>query len=62
MFIKFGDKTRKIIVKKSKEQLSKEDEEGKNVIFLDNEETDDRRVEILNCYNDDDDKSLSEEE
>ena len=44
MFIKFGDKTKRLFVKKSKKN---KDEEEENVVYLD-DHTGDRRAEILN--------------
>ena len=46
MFIKFSDKTKKIIVKNSKEDANKEDEE---CIYLDAKDGD-RRVNIINKH------------
>ena len=46
MFIKFSDKTKKIIVKNSKEGA---DKEGEECIYLDAEDGD-RRVDIINKH------------
>ena len=46
MFIKFGDKTKKKIVKNNKDNNKEEDED---TIYLDGAE-DDRRIKILNKY------------
>ncbi len=46
MFIKFGDKTKKIIVKNSKND---NDNDNDNVVYLDNAD-DDRRAHILKEY------------
>ena len=50
MFIKFGDKTKKIIVKNSKEQSDEDDIQEENAIYLDSEDEEDRRIKILNKY------------
>ena len=44
MFIKFGDKTKKIIVKRSKEE---EEEEGVDTVYLDEEDEKNYRIKIL---------------
>ena len=44
MFIKFGDKTKKVVVKKSKEDSEEED-----AIYMD-DESDDRRIKALKKY------------
>jgi|15BtaG_2_1085339.scaffolds.fasta_scaffold00005_92 hypothetical protein len=58
MFIKFSDKTKKIIVKTSKDGYSSELNEDFDTINLykksDSKDVDDRRIEILNTYLDDD--------
>jgi|14BtaG_2_1085337.scaffolds.fasta_scaffold122744_2 hypothetical protein len=54
MFIKFSDKTKKIIVKTSKEGYDSELEDGVETINLyknkDNKDVDNRRIDILNTY------------
>jgi hypothetical protein len=45
MFIKFGDKTKQVVVKKSKEDLDEEED----VIYMD-DESDDRRIKALKKY------------
>jgi hypothetical protein len=50
MFIKFGDKTKKIIVKNSKEQSEESDNQEENAIYLDSKDEENRRVKILNEY------------
>ncbi len=52
MFIKFGDKTKKIIVKNSKDDSKKDKVDDENSIFLDENESNDRRIKILNEYAD----------
>ena len=47
MFIKFGDKTKKIIVKNSKEESDDIDIQEENTIYLDSEDEDDRRIKAL---------------
>lgn len=47
MFIKFSDKTKKIIVKTSKDEYDSPDSEDDDVLFLENNEKEDRRVRIL---------------
>jgi len=56
MFIKFGDKTKRIIVKNSKEKLNNNDIQEENTIYLDSEEEDDRRVKSLREYSSEDSK------
>ena len=56
MFIKFGDKTKRIIVKNSKEKLNNNDIQEENTIYLDSEEEDDRRVKALREYSSEDSK------
>tara|TARA_Y100000034_G_C6831961_1_gene375613 strand:+ start:847 stop:1029 length:183 start_codon:yes stop_codon:yes gene_type:complete len=50
MFIKFGDKTKKIIVKNSKEKKDNVDNQDENTIYLDSDEEENRRIKILNGY------------
>ena len=50
MFIKFGDKTKRIIVKNSKEKLNNNDIQEENTIYLDSEEEDERRIKVLKEY------------
>ena len=50
MFIKFGDKTKKIIVKNSKEKKDNIDNQGENTIYLDSDDEENRRIKILNKY------------
>jgi len=50
MFIKFGDKTKKIIVKNSKEKEDNVDNQDENTIYLDSDEEENRRIKILNKY------------
>jgi len=54
MFIKFGDKTKKIIVKNSKEKDDNVDNQEENTIYLDSDEEKDRRVKIINEYSSED--------
>jgi uncharacterized protein with PIN domain len=54
MFIKFGDKTKKIIVKNSKEQSDKSDNQEENAIYLDSKDEENRRIKILNRYSSED--------
>jgi len=56
MFIKFGDKTKRIIVKNSKEKLNNNDIQEENTIYLDSEEEDDRRIKALREYSSEDSK------
>ena len=46
MFIKFGDKTKSKIVKDSSDDLNKD----KDTVYLDDEESEDRRIPILKSY------------
>lgn len=55
MFIKFGDKTKKIFVKKTKDKSGKEDGE-ENILYLD---SGNRRASAI--LGDDDDKSKERE-
>jgi len=50
MFIKFGDKTKKIIVKDSKEQSENVDNQEENTIYLDSDDEKNRRIKLLNKY------------
>ena len=50
MFIKFGDKTKKIIVKNSKEKTDNVDNQEENAVYLDSDDKKDRRINILNRY------------
>ena len=54
MFIKFSDKTKKIIVKTSKEGYDSDLEDDVEVVNLyknkDDNSVDDRRIDILNTY------------
>ena len=50
MFIKFGDKTKKIIVKNSKEKVDDVDNQEENTVYLDSDDKEDRRINILNRY------------
>jgi hypothetical protein len=50
MFIKFGDKTKKIIVKNSKDKNDNVENQEENVIYLDSDEDKDRRIKIINKY------------
>ena len=50
MFIKFGDKTKKIIVKNSKEKKGNIDNQDENAIYLDSDEEENRRIKILKEY------------
>jgi hypothetical protein len=50
MFIKFGDKTKKIIVKNSKEQSEESDNQEENAIYLDSKDKNDRRIKVLKEY------------
>ena len=50
MFIKFGDKTKKIIVKNSKDKNNDIENQEENVIYLDSEDEKDRRIKIINKY------------
>ena len=50
MFIKFGDKTKKIIVKNSKNKNDNIENQEENVIYLDSDEEKDRRIKIINKY------------
>lgn len=50
MFIKFGDKTKKIIVKTSKKNNKSVEDQDENAIYLDSEDKKNRRVHILNEY------------
>ena len=58
MFIKFSDKTKKIIVKTSKEGYDSDLDDNVQVINLyknkDNQKSNDRRINILNTYLGDD--------
>jgi len=56
MFIKFGDKTKKIIVKNSKEKSDEADNQEENTIYLDSKDEKDRRVKALNEYSSKDSK------
>ena len=56
MFIKFGDKTKKIIVKNSKEESDNIDIQEENTIYLDSEDEDDRRVKALKEHYSDEQK------
>lgn len=56
MFIKFGDKTKKIIVKNSKEESDNIDIQEENTIYLDSEDEDDRRIKALKEHYSDDQK------
>lgn len=47
MFIKFSDKTKKIIVKTSKDEYDCPDSEESDILSLENNEKEDRRVRIL---------------
>jgi len=47
MFIKFGDKTKKIIVKNSKDGYDIADSEEDDVIYLDSDDENDRRIKAL---------------
>lgn len=49
MFIKFGDKTKKIMVKKSRDKEG-DQKEGEDCIFLDEKDQDDRRIKVLSEY------------
>ena len=44
MFIKFGDKTKKIIVKNSKEEIDDVDNQEENTVYLDSDDKKDRRI------------------
>ena len=50
MFIKFGDKTKKIIVKNSKEKKDNVDNQDESTIYLDSDDEENRRIKILNKY------------
>jgi len=50
MFIKFGDNTKKIIVKKSKEKSENVDNQQENAIYLDSDDKEDRRIKVLKEY------------
>ena len=50
MFIKFGDKTKKIIVKNSKEQSEESGNQEENAIYLDSKDKNDRRIKVLKEY------------
>ncbi len=50
MFIKFGDKTKKIIVKNSKDKNDNVENQEENVIYLDSDDKKDRRIKIINKY------------
>jgi len=50
MFIKFGDNTKKIIVKDSQEEDETLDNQEENIIYLDSQEEKDRRIKLLNKY------------
>jgi len=54
MFIKFGDKTKKIIVKNSKEENDNIDNQEENAIYLDSDEEKDRRIKLINKYSNED--------
>ena len=54
MFIKFGDKTKKIIVKNSKEKKDNVDNQDENTIYLDSDDEENRRIKILNKYSTED--------
>jgi hypothetical protein len=56
MFIKFGDKTKKLVVKKSKEENDDESQDEKT-IFLDAKDKGDRRLEILKKYSSEEEKA-----
>jgi hypothetical protein len=56
MFIKFGDKTKKLIVKKSKEENDDESQDEKT-IFLDAKDKEDRRLKILKDYSSEEEKA-----
>jgi len=47
MFIKFGDKTKKIIVKNSKDGYDMPDEEEEDIIYLDSDDENDRRIKAI---------------
>ena len=47
MFIKFGDKTKKIIVKNSKDGYTIDDSEEDDVVYLDSDDENDRRIKTL---------------
>lgn len=49
MFIKFSDKTKKIMVKKSRTK-SEEEKDEKDCIFLDDKDQEDRRIKVLSDY------------
>lgn len=48
MFIKFSDKTKKIMVKNSKKEYDDEDISSEGCIYLDETDSKDRRIKILN--------------
>ena len=50
MFIKFGDKTKKIIVKKSKDTSDDDDIQDENAIYLDSDDKKNRRIKVLKQY------------
>ena len=50
MFIKFGDKTKKIIVKNSKKGYDISREKEEDVIYVDSSDENDRRIKILKKY------------
>ena len=56
MFIKFGDKTKKIIVKNSKEQLDNDDSQEENTIYLDSDDEENRRIKTLKEYSSEESK------
>tara|TARA_R110000772_G_scaffold231395_1_gene342108 strand:- start:542 stop:712 length:171 start_codon:yes stop_codon:yes gene_type:complete len=50
MFLKFGDKTRKIIVKESRSKSEIDDNSGVHIIYLDEIDDNDLRKKILKEY------------
>lgn len=50
MFIKFGDKTKKIIVKESKDRYDIDGYAEESVIYLDSVDENDRRIRALTNY------------
>ena len=57
MFIKFSDKTKKIIVKDSKDN---DDNQSENTLSLDEEDEDNRRIKTLRSYKTESEKERSE--
>ena len=53
MFIKFSDKTKKIIVKDSKDIKCNDDNQDEDVLSLDEDSGKNRRIKVLKSYKND---------